>query len=57
MQVNTDSISMLHKAVLETELQNLESERQSSGKRTLLYEPVKFWLEDRIAELEGEANG
>ena len=57
MQVNTDSISMLHKAVLETELQILESERQSSGKRTLLYEPVKFWLEDRIAKLKGKANG
>ena len=57
MQVNTDSISMLHKAVLETELQNLESERRSSGQRTLLYEPVKFWLEDRIAKLKGKANG
>jgi|TARA_R110000744_G_scaffold187316_1_gene306789 hypothetical protein len=42
MQVNTDSVSMLHKAVLETELHNINSSTPVV---------VKEWLMKRVEEL------
>ena len=55
MQVNTDSISILTKQVLKSEIEVLRSrlEPQDTGELSTAISV----MEKRIAELEGEANG
>jgi len=55
MQVNSDSVSIITKSILKTEVELLKTrlKPQDTGN---LYTAIAV-LEDRIAELEGEANG
>jgi hypothetical protein len=55
MQVNTDSVSLLHKAVLEAEIQILKSKIKPNDTGNI-YTAITV-LESRISELKGEANG
>ena len=53
MQVNTDSVALLHKAVLETELMNhCRTPAVVYAGRQMEYIHIKEWLEKRIVELK-----
>ena len=53
MQVNTDSVALLHKAILETELINhCRTPAVVYAGRQMEYIHIKEWLEKRIVELK-----
>ena len=53
MQVNTDSVALLHKAVLEMELINhCRAPPVVYAGRQMEYIHIKEWLEKRIVELK-----